>query len=82
MSKDADKFKVYTLQDEAELLGAARALVRRARQLRLVLTIEQVPLHPLAMGNYETLVGVRVARIKAKQEFRLEPTEQPTKVST
>lgn len=40
----------------------ARVLVDSARQAGYVLTIEQRPLQPLAMGNYETVVGVRPAR--------------------
>lgn len=40
----------------------ARRLVERAERLGLVLTIEQRPLQPLAMGNYEAVVSVRPAR--------------------
>lgn len=45
-----------------DLLAAARALVARAGELGLVLTVEQRPLLPLAMGHYETVVSVREAR--------------------
>lgn len=43
----------------------AAALVAEAARFGLVLTIEQVPLQPLAMGHYETRVSVRPARGKA-----------------
>lgn len=43
----------------------AQRLVERAERLGLVLTIEQRPLQPLAMGNYESVVSVRPARSKA-----------------
>ena len=35
------------------LFNAAHALVERANEYGLVLTISTVPLQPLAMGNYE-----------------------------
>ena len=44
---------------------AAQRLVQEAERLGVVLTIEQVPLQPLAMGNYKSIVGVRPARSKA-----------------
>jgi hypothetical protein len=50
------------IRDEAELRRAAEALVRRAADIGSVLTIEQRPLTPLAMGHYETVVSVRAAR--------------------
>jgi hypothetical protein len=37
----------------------ALALAYEAAQWGIVLTIEQVPLQPLAMRNYETVVSVR-----------------------
>lgn len=37
-------------------------LVRQAARDGLILTVEQRPLQPLAMGNYETVVSVRPAR--------------------
>lgn len=39
-----------------------RATVEQAKRLGVVLTVEQRPLQPLAMGNYETVVSVREAR--------------------
>ena len=44
-----------------EIHRRASALVRLAEMAGVVLTIEQVPLHPPA-GNYETRVSVRPAR--------------------
>jgi hypothetical protein len=40
----------------------ARQLVKHFEDCGLVLTVEQRPLLPLAMGNYETVVSVREAR--------------------
>lgn len=40
----------------------AEALVAEAARLGVVLTVEQQPLEPLAMGNYATIVSVRRAR--------------------
>lgn len=40
-------------------------LVKLAAKDGLVITIEQRPLKPLAMGNYETVVEVRPARSKS-----------------
>lgn len=37
-------------------------IVADAKRDSLVLTIEQVPLQPLAMGHYETVVSVRPKR--------------------
>jgi hypothetical protein len=39
----------------------AKQLVEDAARLGVVVTIEQRPLQPLAMGNYETVVSVRRA---------------------
>lgn len=51
-----------TIHGRFDLYAAATRLVERAKQLGLVLTIEQQPLQPLAMGHYDTLVSVREAR--------------------
>lgn len=40
----------------------AQRLVLTAERLGLVLTVEQRPLQPLAMGHYENVVSVRPAR--------------------
>jgi hypothetical protein len=45
--------------------AVARDLVARSAALGYVVTIEQVPRTPLAMGNYETVVSVRPARSKS-----------------
>ena len=52
------------LETIADVERAAQRLVQEAERLGVVLTVEQVPLQPLAMGNYETVVGVRPARSK------------------
>lgn len=46
----------------ARITAKAEALVAEAAKWGLVLTIEQSPLQPLAMGHYETRVSVRPAR--------------------
>ena len=46
----------------ARIQAQAEALVAEAARLGVVLTIEQQPLQPLAMGNYTTVVSVRRAR--------------------
>lgn len=48
-----------------ELMARAERLVQFAALEGQVLTIEQVPLQPLAMGHYETVVHVRRARGKS-----------------
>ena len=40
----------------------AEQLVAEAQRAGLVITVEQRPLQPLAMGHYETVVSVRPAR--------------------
>lgn len=44
---------------------AAARLVRLAESKGVVVTIEQRPLRPLAMGNYETVPSVRLMRERA-----------------
>ena len=50
------------LDDEASVLRSAAALIAEAERLGLVLTIEQRPLQPLAMGHHETVAAVRPKR--------------------
>ena len=45
-----------------EMQWAFEDLVKDAAEKGMVVTVEQVPLQPLAMGNYETRVTVRKAR--------------------
>lgn len=52
------------LEDAEGVHRAAAALIAEAQRLGLVLTIEQRPLKPLAMGHHETVVTVRPAREK------------------
>jgi hypothetical protein len=49
----------------ASITARAQALVQLAERVGKVLTIEQRPLQPLAMGHYETVVSVRQARERA-----------------
>jgi hypothetical protein len=46
----------------ANITERAQQLVREAAGFGLVLTIEQRPLQPLAMGHHEDVVSVRGAR--------------------
>lgn len=59
-----DEYEALTQgpQNEEQLTAAALALVKRAEALGLVLTIEQKPLQPLAMGHHYTLVSARKSR--------------------
>lgn len=50
------------LQDADGVQRAAEALIAEAARLGLVVTIEQRPLQPLAMGHHETVATVRPAR--------------------
>jgi hypothetical protein len=56
------------LESPADVERAAQRLIAEAERLGLVLTIEQVPLKPLAMGHYESVVSVMPARKAAAQE--------------
>ncbi len=53
------------VRDADALRASAQWLVDRAAALGLVLTVEQFPLVPLAMGHHETVVSVRPARSPA-----------------
>lgn len=46
----------------ANVLHAAQILVNHAKRIGVVLTIEQVPETPLAMGRHKTVVHVRPVR--------------------
>lgn len=48
-----------------EMKWAFEALVKDAQDQGMVVTVEQVPLPPLAMGRYSTVVSVRKARSPA-----------------
>lgn len=52
------------LESQADVERAAQRLVQEAERLGIVLTVEQVPLQPLAMGHHQTVVSVRPARMK------------------
>jgi hypothetical protein len=42
-----------------DIYNAAQQLVKLADSIGVVVTVEQKPLQPLAMGHYETVVSVR-----------------------
>jgi hypothetical protein len=44
------------------LISDAQALVERASSIGLVLTIENAPVEPLAMGNYEPVIAIRAGK--------------------
>lgn len=50
---------------EADVHAFALELVADAERLGVVLTVEQAPRLPLAMGNHETFVSIRPARVMA-----------------
>lgn len=50
------------LCDAVDVKQLAEALIRQAADQGLILTIEQVPLLPLAMGHHRSVVTVRQAR--------------------
>jgi hypothetical protein len=54
-----DDLNAQMLDDVRESIERA---VARAAERGVVVTVAQVPLQPLAMGHYETIVSVRMAR--------------------
>lgn len=63
--KDADACKGVELRKRfaaESLTNRAQQLMQDAADLGFVITIEQRPLQPLAMGNYESVLTVRRAR--------------------
>ena len=52
------------LDTSAAIHTAASALVARAKEVGVVLTISLEQLHPLAMGNYAMRVDTRQARLQ------------------
>ncbi|XVJ69924.1 MAG: hypothetical protein HEQ39_09885 [Rhizobacter sp.] len=52
----------YEEIERLEMQWAFEELVKDAAEKGMVVTVEQVPLTPLAMGHYETRVTVRKAR--------------------
>jgi len=59
---DPLSLETLTLHDIAPV---AAGLVAEAVRLGVVLTVEQVPRRPLAMGRHDTVVSVRAARVLA-----------------
>lgn len=51
-----------TMDTQAHIEALAKAVVKDAELYGLVVTIECVPLEPLAMGNHHMVVSVREAR--------------------
>jgi hypothetical protein len=54
--------KVELIRRRVDFLHHANNLVAQAALLGVVLTVEQKPLLPLAMGHHETLVSIRPVR--------------------
>lgn len=51
---------------ESSILAQANALIALATASRVVLTVTQEPLKPLAMGNYRTVASVRPMRVRSQ----------------
>lgn len=65
VTDEAEQLRLLAMDDKAtriDVAAEARLLVAVATQQGQVLTVEQVPLQPLAMGHYTTTVTVREAR--------------------
>lgn len=58
----AKAFAGWSPWNELDVADMGRELVAAAERTGLVITIEQRPLQPLAMGHHETVVSVRPAR--------------------
>jgi hypothetical protein len=56
------RLKNKTLNQADAVRDIALSAVHLAAHVGLVVTVEQQPLKPLAMGNYKTVVNVRPAR--------------------
>lgn len=53
---------ILPVSNEEFIYEMADRLVRQAEMLGVVLTIEQCPLYPLAMGHHKTIVSTRPQR--------------------
>lgn len=53
---------INSQKDIIEIMQAASDLVYRAQAKGVVLSIQQRPLTPLAMGNHQTTIEVRASR--------------------
>lgn len=60
--KDLQRTNAERQQTQGMLQQFVELVVQRADQAGFVLTVEQVPELPLAMGNYRTRVQVRAKR--------------------
>lgn len=60
--------RLKPLEIPAGVAAGVNAVVRLAVEVGAVVTVEQVPLHPLAMGHYQHRVHVRPARESARGE--------------
>lgn len=60
--KEPPRYTGEGLSIEQILTNKAQDLINLARAAGFVVTIEQMPLKPLAMGNHETVASVRPAR--------------------
>lgn len=70
VGNDMVGYRLLRKPDEipAGVRAGINALVQLAVELGAVVTVDQVPLQPLAMGNYEHRVHVRPARESARSE--------------
>lgn len=59
---DTQRFHVTDIEG---LHALAASLISRAAEMGFVVSIDQVPKLPLAMGHYEHRVEIRPARIRA-----------------
>jgi hypothetical protein len=55
-----------TISSLSTVYREAKKLVEYADRIGVVLTIEQKPLKPLAMGHYKTSISVRPKRMRTK----------------
>jgi hypothetical protein len=65
MSNESNAAEAEAIDAARVIIMAAESIVRHAAEAGFVVTIEQVPLTPLAMGHYATMVSVRRVRRQA-----------------
>lgn len=62
--------RLITSAADGDVHAAASAFARSCRAQGFVITIEQKPLEPLAMGNHVDVVTVRPVRVMAERIVR------------
>lgn len=67
---ERDRLARIIAAGDLNIRAKAEALVLAAKLQGYVIEIEQRPLTPLAMGNYEAAVIVRPARVRAERIVR------------